>query len=104
MFILYFSPSPIPTLAGGDAVIIEGTLFTTASAVFIGGSDCPINVQNDTQIECVLPGLPGGTYTPLVLTDTGLSTTSTEVEFDLIISSVSTSSGSGMSLKMQKHV
>ena len=90
---MIFSPST--DLAGGDEVTLEGTLLATASSVLIGGLDCPIISQNDTQIVCTAPGLPGGSYTPQVTTDTGYSSTNVIAEFALTLTSVDTPSGAG---------
>lgn len=55
--------SPIVPLAGAGSFVVQGTNFTAATKVFVGGTLCTLlNRWSSNEIEFVLPAKAAGTY------------------------------------------
>lgn len=92
---LFFAFRPGSEVVSGVVLSLYGSLFTPDSrlSVTISGEECNITSANDTVIECEAPALPGGVYTPEVMTETGRALVSASVEYKLGLSDVTPTTG-----------
>ncbi|GGP22624.1 IPT/TIG domain-containing protein [Silvimonas iriomotensis] len=90
------SPTSGPT-AGGTTVLLTGTNFSGASAVFFGGTSASFTVNSATQITATAPAGSAGTQHVTVTTPGGTSTTSAADQYTWVappsVGNVSPNSG-----------
>jgi hypothetical protein len=74
------SPSTGPT-TGGNTIVVQGSGFTSASSVSVGGVNADFTVQSDTAIAVTVPVGTAGTVDVVVTTPSGTSNIVTADEY-----------------------